>query len=129
MKTKLFALSCIFSVALFTQPFAQAAGISFASEQMVEIIVKMKDAPSTEDKATLKDISTDTASTDYERALASAMINMEAKVRPEDKPKVLKIWVNPAASEVERNIAKAILRFNSTIDNDNKAVLSQIIPQ
>lgn len=127
MKTKLLSLSLILSAALASLPLAQAADTSWATEQMAKIVLHMENAPTDNEKVTLNDIATDTASTVHEKALADTLLNVDKKIRPTDKQSIMKIWISPNASETERSIAKALLKFDSTLDNKNREILSQLV--
>ncbi|MFC1749585.1 hypothetical protein ACFL2V_12355 [Pseudomonadota bacterium] len=127
MKTKLLSLSLLFSAAFATLPLAQAAETSWATEQMAKIVLHMENAPNADDRVALEDISMDSASTIHEKALADTLLKVDKKIRPADKKSIMRIWISPNASETERSIAKALLKFDSTLDNKNREILSQLV--
>ena len=129
MQFKALSLSALFSIGLITQPFAHAADTTMAMEQMAEIIIDFNNSASEDDKITLDDIAHDIASTDNERALATAIKNIETKIRPADKGSIMKIFTSPSASETERTLAKTLLRFEGKPSAQTQEKLSQWIEQ
>lgn len=129
MKLKALTLSTLFSIGLITQPFVHAADTTMAIEQIAEIMIEFENTPSDDDKITLDDIAQDIASTDNERVLATAIKNMDAKIRPADKGSIMKIFTSPSASEIERTLAKTLLRFDGKPSPQTQAKLSQWIEQ
>jgi hypothetical protein len=120
-----FLLSIIFM--LQAAPAIAAEQSHSAMYQMAEIMHRLKHYPSPVGKEALKKIVANSASTEREKVLATAMINLEHHVMGSDVPKLKAIIEDNGASQDERDLASMILNLNHRPTAADKARLEKMM--
>jgi hypothetical protein len=95
--------------------------------QMAEIMHRLKHYPSPAGKEVLKGISQAKSTTENERVLATAMINLEHAVASSDAPKLKALINNGGASTHERELAGIILNLDHRPSSKDKAQLKAMM--
>ena len=119
----------LLSIIILLQP-AQVMAVEqshSAMYQMAEIMHRLKHYPSPVGKEALQKIVDSSASTERERVLATAMINLQHHVMAGDVPKLKAIIGDGGASQDERDLASIILNLNHRPTAEDKARLEKMM--
>lgn len=89
-----------------------ALAASAAVREMAGIVVHLNHYPSDTEKARLKALAADKASTEPERVIATAIANLEHKVTGGDEDKLRKVTGDMSAPAEVRDLAGIVLNIN-----------------
>ena len=98
-----------------------------AINKMAEIIYRLKHFPSPQGKSELQMIVNASNSTENERTIATAMINMEHQVAPNDILLLKKIVNNMASTQHERELAEILINFSHRPTKQDKNQLKEMM--
>ena len=104
-----------------------AAQQSKPVQTMAKILLTMNHFPSDAEKATLKQLADDKATTAQERILLSALTNVQHTLAAGDKAKVEGLLKDPAASEGVKTIATILSKLNHQATDADKAALKKLL--
>ena len=104
-----------------------ALAASAAVREMAGILVHFEHYPSAAEKAKLKGIADNKASTKQEQELANAIANFQHKVAGDDIDKLKHVKDDTAAAAEVRELAGIILNVNHIPSAADKAKLEQMI--
>lgn len=125
MKSKF--LLVLLSVAGLMLGSQSAMAASAAVREMAWIMVHLKHYPSDEEKAKLKAIVADKASTEQERVIATAISNFEHGVETGDADKLKKVTGDMSAPAEVRELAGIVLNMSHKPSSADKAKLEAIM--
>ena len=108
---------------LFNSPGLMAGP---AIQEMVGIILHLHHYPSDSEKETLQKIANDSASSEDERAIATALMNMEHTVTDADKAKLLSIANNSQAPAADRKVASILANMHHKASESDKKELEKL---
>ena len=98
-----------------------------AMYQMAEIMHRLKHFPSPLGKETLKSIIDNKSTSNNERILATAIMNLEHKALDEDVPKLRRIIEDKSASADEHDMAEIIVNLNHRPTSEDKQRLKMMM--
>jgi NADPH-dependent ferric siderophore reductase len=92
-------------------------GIAFAGDEtalktMAGIMMHLNHYPSSEEKQTLHDISTNSENSEHIRTIAQAMFNLQHSAAAADKPKLKAVITDMNAPQEVRDLASIVLNIN-----------------
>ena len=121
---------CVVAVLLMIVSFVTsplAAQQSKAVQGMAKILLTMNHFPSDAEKATLKQLADDKATTAQERVLLQALAGIQHTLGAGDKAKVEALVKDPAASDGVKTIAGILAKFNHMATDADKAALKKLV--
>lgn len=125
MKSKfLLVLLSVMGLMLGSQ---SALAASMAVREMAGIMMHLKHYPSDEEKAKLKAIVADKASTEQERVIATAISNLEHEVASGDADKLKKVAGDMSAPAEVRDLAGIVLNIRHKPSSADKSKLEAMM--
>ncbi len=100
---------------------------SAAVREMAGIMKNLNHYPGSEEKARLKAIAADKASTDQERVIATAIMNLEHEVAAGDADKLRKVSGDMSAPAEVRELAGIVLNMNHKPSSADKRKLEAMM--
>ncbi|GJM14052.1 MAG: hypothetical protein DHS20C12_24550 [Pseudohongiella sp.] len=114
---------------LFSQfSAAQDAATVAAAKQVADIVANLNHFPSDADKATLSEISGNSALPQRLRDMATAVSNIQHAATAEDKATMAEIQASDSAPDAAKALAGIIASINHVASPDAKAELAQLFP-
>ena len=98
-----------------------------ATNQMAEIMHRLKHYPSPVGKEVLNKIKQAPSTTANERTIATAMLNLEHKVADSDIPKLKALIADKQTTSNNRELATIILNLDHRPTKQDKALLKEIM--
>ena len=98
-----------------------------AVQKMAMIMHRLKHFPSPQSKDILKDIIENKTTTERERDLATAIMNLNHRALMDDKVKLKKIMENQSASADERDLANIIYNLDHRPTKNDKMRLEKMM--
>ncbi len=119
MKIRMVLLVLVCSIILLVDPPVMAES---PMHTMADILMHLNHSPGDAEKKKLQQIINDTATTEEERVLATAILMMQHKVGADDRTKLRRIIDDTSTSAKVREMAEILLNLNhkSTPDDKNK---------
>jgi len=117
------ALGLLSSVAVFAGDNHEKS----ATYQMAEIMHRLKHYPSPVGKEVLKKITQAAGTTENERIIATAMLNLQHKVASSDIPKLEAVIADKKATAHERELAGIVLGLDHRPSKQDKAKLEAMM--
>lgn len=97
-----------------------------AIQEMVGIMLTLHHYPSDSEKVTLQKIIDDSATSQEERTIATALLHMRHTVTDDDKAKLMDIANNDAAPEADRKVADILAHMHHKASSDAKQELEML---
>lgn len=127
---RLFVLSVLVILGLGAGQAAWASGDHMKGghgiKTMANIMMHLNHRPSASEKATLRDIINDGASSENEKVLAQAMINLEHRAAAGDVNRLRAVMNDDSATRAERTMAEIILGLNHKPSSSDKDKLRRM---
>ena len=117
-------LPALLCMGLLASPVAAAE--SKAVQTMAGILAKLNHFPSDAEKQTLKTLIADKQTTEHERVVAEALMNVQHKVSADDKAKLDAVIKNQSAPESVKTLAGVIANLNHTPSDAEKDKLKKL---
>ncbi|MCF6336329.1 MAG: hypothetical protein L3J84_00045 [Gammaproteobacteria bacterium] len=117
------ALGLLSSVAVFAGSDHEKS----ATYQIAEIMHRLKHYPSPAGKEVLKKITQAASTTENERTIATAMLNLQHKVVSSDIPKLEAVIADKKATAHERELAGIVLSLDHRPTQQDKAKLKAMM--
>lgn len=109
-----------FAVSAFALPETKAV------QTIAGVLLKLNHFPNDADKASLKTVVEDKATTAQEKVVAQALMNVQHKVTADDRAKLDELLKDKAAPEGVKTLATVILNLNHAPSDADKEKLKKL---